>query len=114
MEIFVQDRPQEWEGGLVGFRPSRVEAQLNFVEYMVILQHRLSWQSLVPILESRAAVASFCVEIQKQLGCHYSAPPMPIEINLSAPDPVAQMTRAGSSMEDLMNTAKQFDSKKED
>ena len=39
---------------------------------------------------------------------------MPIEINLSAPDPVAQMTRAGSSMEDLMNTAKQFDSKKED
>ncbi|KAL7557213.1 hypothetical protein ACA910_001281 [Epithemia clementina (nom. ined.)] len=110
LEIFVEDRPQEW-AGLLGFRTSRVEAQLNFVEYIVILQHRLTWQSLIPIKESRAAVASFCVEIQKQLGCHYSAPPMPVEITMNTNAP---LLRVNSSMEDLMETAKQFEAKKEE
>ena len=81
VEKFVEDRPQEWQA-MLGFRTTRVEAQLNFVEYMAVLQHRLTWQSLVPVKESRAAVASFCVEIQKQLGCRYNAPSLPVEISL--------------------------------
>ncbi|KAL7557216.1 hypothetical protein ACA910_001283 [Epithemia clementina (nom. ined.)] len=112
LEIFVEGRPQEWQG-LLGFRTSRVEAQLNFVEYIVILQHRLTWQSLIPIKESRAAVASFCVEIQKQLGCHYCAPPMPVEITMKAPSS-SGIPRMDSSMDDLMETAKQFGARKED
>ena len=82
LEKFVEDRPQEW-AAFCGFRTSRVEAQMNFVEYMVALQHRLTWQSLVPVKESRAEVASFCVEIQKQLGCRYEAPSLPVEICLN-------------------------------
>lgn len=129
LEIFVKDRPQEW-AALLGFRTSRVEAQLNFVEYVVILQHRLLWQSLIAIKDSRATVASFCVEIQKQLGCHYTAPPLPVEItmmdhhhNNSASSAAQehqeeeeqddqQMTTSrgvdSSSMENVMATARQF------
>ena len=42
-EKFVEDRPQQWQA-MLGFRTTRVEAQLNFVEYMAVLQHRLTRQ----------------------------------------------------------------------
>ncbi|KAL7557212.1 hypothetical protein ACA910_001280 [Epithemia clementina (nom. ined.)] len=110
LEHFVKDRPQEWTE-LLGFRTCRVEAQLNFVEYIAILQHRLSWQNLIPIRESKAAVSSFCVEVQRQLGCYYNAPPMPVEITMDQRLP--QMVKV-DSVESLMETAKQFEAKKND
>jgi hypothetical protein len=74
VEKFVQDRPQEWIG-MLGFRTSRVESQLNFVEWTIVLQHVQKWQNVLPIIISKATVASFCVEVQKQLGCRYKVAP---------------------------------------
>ena len=34
------------------------------------------------MLESKAAVSSFCLELQKKLGMRYEAPPLPVNIEL--------------------------------
>ena len=128
VQRFVEDRPQEWQS-IRGFRTTRVEAQMNYVEYSIVLMHRLSWQSLIPVLESKAAVASFCVESQKQLGCHYTAPSMPVEIRMAgnkndyatnAPEeggepslmPVMETEETEPPVQKLMEDAKLFESKK--
>jgi hypothetical protein len=82
VETFVYDRPREWMKS-IGFRSTRVEADLGFIEYVVILQHRLSWQDVGAVLESRANVASFCLELQKQLDMNYHSPPMPVELSMT-------------------------------
>jgi hypothetical protein len=33
---------------MVGFRAARVEADLGFAEYKLLVQHRESWVSLIP------------------------------------------------------------------
>ena len=117
VEGFINERPQEWQG-MTGFRANRVEAQENFVEYMIVLKHRLTWQSLIPVLESKGAVSSFCVELQKKLGCHYSAPSMPVEIMLPKPEATSQNDPASrfkknnnsDSVKRLMEMAKMFSS----
>mmetsp|Transcript_83 Transcript_83/g.359 ORF Transcript_83/g.359 Transcript_83/m.359 type:complete len:904 (+) Transcript_83:147-2858(+) len=81
VEKFVEARPQEWIQ-LLGFRTNRVEVEQNFVEYIIVLKHQNAWQNLVPIKESKALVASFCVEAQKKLGCHYQEPPKNIEVTI--------------------------------
>ena len=42
VEKFVKARPREWLA-LLGIRAGRVEADLGFVEYAVVLQHREAW-----------------------------------------------------------------------
>jgi small-conductance mechanosensitive channel len=42
VEKFVKARPREWLA-LLAIRANRVEADLGFVEYGVVLQHRESW-----------------------------------------------------------------------
>ena len=117
VEAFVQERPQEWQA-MLGFRTSRIAAEENFVEYMIVLQHRQTWQSIIPILESKAAVSSFCVELQQQLGCHYSAPSMPVVASVKrtkpAFDPKSIQTRrddaskSENSVNGLIALASQF------
>uniref|UniRef100_A0A7S2Y3U0 Mechanosensitive ion channel protein n=1 Tax=Entomoneis paludosa TaxID=265537 RepID=A0A7S2Y3U0_9STRA len=94
VEKYVEERPQEWLE-LVAFRTNRVEAELNFVEYSIMLRHNHPWQRFISVKESRGAVASFCVEAQKQLGCHYRAPPMGIDIRMN--DPNASQGRSGAA-----------------
>lgn len=67
VEKFVQDRPQAFVNS-VGFRIARVESDLGFIEYVIVLQSHESWQSVSEVLESKAKVSRFCVELQKQLG----------------------------------------------
>jgi hypothetical protein len=81
IEQFVFNRPREWVKTFT-FRTTRVESDLGFIEYVIILQHRESWQNVGTILESRATVASFCLEVQKQLDMKYHSPPMPIDLNV--------------------------------
>ena len=42
VEKFVKARPREWLG-LLAIRANRVEADLGFVEYSIVLQHREAW-----------------------------------------------------------------------
>mmetsp|Transcript_39628 Transcript_39628/g.82351 ORF Transcript_39628/g.82351 Transcript_39628/m.82351 type:complete len:246 (+) Transcript_39628:1-738(+) len=114
VENFVQDRPQEWIS-MLGFRAGRVESQLNYVEYAIWLQHRCSWQEIVPILVSKAALSSYCVEVQKELGCRYQAPSMGVEITMAQGqgNPVDQL-KSQESAASLQELAKQFPAKKDD
>lgn len=67
---------------MVGFRATRVEQDGGFIEYIVVLQHRESWQNIGAILNSKAEVTSFTLEVAKQLGMRYRSPPLPVSLNM--------------------------------
>jgi hypothetical protein len=50
-----------------------------------VLQHREAWNKVSEILQSKADVSSFCLELQKQLGMEYRAPSLPVNLAMSAP-----------------------------
>lgn len=79
VEAFVHERPREWLT-LVSLRATRVEIELGYIEYVVVLQHQEAWNKVTQVLESKAAVSSFCLEVQKQLGMRYTAPPLPVDL----------------------------------
>lgn len=79
VEEFVKARPREWLS-LSGFRAARVESDLGYIEYVISCQHREAWQTVVPIMQSKADLFSYCLEVQKQLGMRYSAPSLPVDL----------------------------------
>jgi hypothetical protein len=131
VESFIKARPREWLN-CSSIRSTRVEADLGFIEYVISLQHRDSWQHVDGILESKAAVMSFCLEVQKQLDMRYVAPPTPVDLTLqnakimnavmnkaadaiqldepSSPDRAGLLHqgRTGSQSEDLQGIARMF------
>jgi hypothetical protein len=76
---FVKERPREWIK-VVDFRSTRVEADLGYVEYVLIIQHRERWQNLGAILSSKGQVFNHAVELQKELDMKYKAPHVPVDI----------------------------------
>lgn len=80
IESFVKARPREWIQ-MSAFRTQSVEADLGYVEYSVVLVHRERWQNLPPILNSKADLQAFAVEVQRRLGIRYVAPPMGIMLD---------------------------------
>jgi hypothetical protein len=99
VESFVKARPREWLN-CSSIRSNRVEADLGFIEYVISLQHRDSWQHIGSILESKAAVMSFCLEVQKQLDMRYVAPPTPVDLTLrNAQIMNALMSKAAESQQ---------------
>lgn len=76
---FVKERPRQWIK-VVDFRSTRVETDLGYVEYTLILQHRERWQNVSAILTSRGEVFNYSVELQKELNMKYTAPHVPVDI----------------------------------
>jgi len=85
VENFINARPREWVG-LIGFRATRVEADMGFIEYKIVGEHREAWQNIGAILESKADLASFCLEVTKKLGMRYESPPMPVNLSANSSD----------------------------
>eukprot|EP00577_Skeletonema_sp_RCC1716_P003879 CAMPEP_0113387966 /NCGR_PEP_ID=MMETSP0013_2-20120614/8829_1 /TAXON_ID=2843 ORGANISM="Skeletonema costatum, Strain 1716" /NCGR_SAMPLE_ID=MMETSP0013_2 /ASSEMBLY_ACC=CAM_ASM_000158 /LENGTH=1582 /DNA_ID=CAMNT_0000270919 /DNA_START=159 /DNA_END=4907 /DNA_ORIENTATION=- /assembly_acc=CAM_ASM_000158 len=81
VENFVKSRPREW-AQLNGFRATRVNLEANFIEYVIVLTHRELWQNVGPILQSKADLASFSLEVSKKLNLRYEQPPKPIHLSL--------------------------------
>lgn len=81
VESFVKARPREWLS-CSGIRCVKVEADLGYVQYVIILQHRDSWQHLGGVLEHKAAVMSYCLEVQKKLNMRFLAPPTPVDLTI--------------------------------
>jgi len=52
-------------------------------QYVIALGHRSSWQDVGVILQSKADVASFCLELAKKLNMRYTAPPLPVDLNVA-------------------------------
>jgi hypothetical protein len=85
---FVKLRPREWIA-LLGFRATTCEPELGYIEYtyapsVVSLQHRESWQNAGAIAYSfQPQVTSFTLELSKQLGMRYYAPPLPVTLKMA-------------------------------
>jgi Mechanosensitive ion channel len=80
VQKFIEERPQEF-CRTVGFRLTRVDVDLDFVEYVVVVQSRRSWAESTAVLESKKKVASFCLKVQKKLDMRYTSRPM--QFNMS-------------------------------
>lgn len=104
---FIKARPREWIGlkmfryvevlvlcasqflqelntYLLSFhRAVNIQAELGFIEYMVFLQHRHSWQSYLAIKMSMGEVKSFCLELSKKLDMRYQSPALPVNISMN-------------------------------
>mmetsp|Transcript_3221 Transcript_3221/g.6621 ORF Transcript_3221/g.6621 Transcript_3221/m.6621 type:complete len:542 (-) Transcript_3221:60-1685(-) len=111
VEKYVEDRPQEWVGILL-FRTVMIQAQQNYVEYTFVVKHQSIWQDIGTILVSRGQISSFMVEIQKQLGCYYEAPPVGVEVNMM--DAAAKRAKkdahvqADPPLQDLLDFSDEF------
>jgi small-conductance mechanosensitive channel len=79
VEEYMKARPREWLA-LNGFRANRIAADLGWTEYLIIIQHRESWQEVGQVLDSKANLSSYCQEVAKQLNIHYKAPPLPVNL----------------------------------
>ena len=66
-------------------RATRVEADVGYIEYKIVVQHRESWQNIGPVLQSKADLSSFCLEATKKLDMKYESPPMPVNLSTSGP-----------------------------
>ncbi|KAG7350307.1 mechanosensitive ion channel [Nitzschia inconspicua] len=86
VEKFVRARPREWSS-MLGFRVSRIEADLGFIEYTTALRHREAWQNIVPILNSRNTMHAFCLELAKKLDMRYKNPPLPVDLKMQGKMP---------------------------
>jgi hypothetical protein len=80
---FVKDRPREYIA-VLGFRATRVDQELGFIEYILSVQHRESWQNMGPVLDSKSNLASFGLEVAKKLDMRYRAPPLPVNLAMVA------------------------------
>eukprot|EP01083_Nonionella_stella_P062448 162346_1 len=78
---FVEDRPREWLK-LISFRATDVEADLGYIRYVILLQHVESWQNVGDVLQSKAEISSFSLEVSKKMEMRFVAPPMPVDLNL--------------------------------
>jgi len=81
IEKFVKERPREFLK-MDGFRAVSVEADCGYIKYVVVLAHIESWQNIAIILQEKADVSSFCLEVSKKMGMRFIAPPMPIDLSL--------------------------------
>lgn len=102
---------------LNGIRTTRVEMELNYVEYVIVVTHREMWQNIGPILSSQADLASFSLEVSKKLGLRYHQPPKPVHLSFDGVGRKADndedvVHKASVGQDDLESVADLF--KKED
>lgn len=83
VEEFVKARPREYLN-FSAFRCQKVEADLGYVQYIVIVNHRESWQNLGSVLSSKAELQSFTLELTKKMNLRYHSPPMPIDLRMNS------------------------------
>jgi hypothetical protein len=87
---YLKARPREWLS-LNGFRPNEIVADRGYIEYALVVQHREKWQVIGQLLDSKANLQTYCLEVAKQLNVHYHAPPLPVDLKYSAAIPIAEM-----------------------
>jgi hypothetical protein len=81
VEKFVKARPREWFA-LLFVIAGRIEADLGFVEYAIVVQHREAWQNMGSILNSKHTVNSFCLELAKKLDMRHQPPVLPVDLTM--------------------------------
>jgi len=79
VEEYLRVRPREWLS-LNGFRCNRFYHERGYVEYILVVQHRDRWSNVAQVLDSKANITSYCMEVAKQLKMDYTAPPLPVDL----------------------------------
>lgn len=74
LEIYAKENPREWHS-FGYFRVDEVHPDLEKLVVTIGLQHRCSWQDLVPILESKAKVMCWLMEYSRKLNVIYDELP---------------------------------------
>jgi hypothetical protein len=96
VEQYIRNRPREWLS-LNSFRATRVEADLGFIEYIVVVQHRESWASWGALMLSKAHLSSFSLELSRKLDIRFKSPPLPVDLSVvnhvNTMDPTALMNQ---------------------
>jgi len=78
--VFIKDRPREWIK-VVSLRCTNVEIDLQYLKYVLIVQHRESWQSFSTIQVSKGDIYIYALYLQKELSMDYTAPKMPVQLS---------------------------------
>ena len=86
---YMKARPREWLS-LNGFRPSEIVTDKGYIQYTLAVQHREKWQFIGQLLDSKANLQTYCLEVAKQLNIHYHAPPLPVDLKYSPAMPIAE------------------------
>lgn len=76
---YVRSKPREWLRP-VAFRMNRIAAELGFMEYFVLLQHRESWQVSGALKDSLSDVQQFSFKLSADLAMDYQSPALPITV----------------------------------
>ena len=92
-----KSRPGSCRGSCFG----RISYCYPMPQYIIALGHRKSWQDIVSILQSKADVASFCLELAKKLDMRYTAPPLPVNLNMANASNMQLIRMDQRSAEDL-------------
>lgn len=89
VESFIKARPCKWLT-FKAFHPTPIEADLGFVECVVIAQHQEKWSSIFALLQSRAELSSFALEVSKKMDVRHAPPALPVDLNMKGKfDPAA-------------------------
>lgn len=81
LKAYVKSKPREWLA-FSAFRLNSIEADLGYVEYKILIQHRDSWQNIAALVTDLADVRQFAVNLSKAKGMTYRSPPLPVEMKL--------------------------------
>jgi hypothetical protein len=95
VEQFVKARPREWLA-LCCFRASNVELDQGFIEYVIVVQHRELWQNIGSIMDSKADLSSFCLEVMKKMDMGYTSPSLPVALTVTHPEGSTQLSDASN------------------
>uniref|UniRef100_A0A7S4AWZ7 EF-hand domain-containing protein n=1 Tax=Pseudo-nitzschia australis TaxID=44445 RepID=A0A7S4AWZ7_9STRA len=81
LKDYIKSKPREWLA-FNAFWLTNIEADLGFVEYKILIQHRDSWQNTAGLTTALADVRQFAVNLSKQKGMQYQSPPLPVEMRM--------------------------------
>jgi len=90
---FIKSKPREWFA-FCAFRLIRIEVDLGFVEYKIMLQHRESWQNVGALLNSLADAQAFAFELMKGMGMDYHSPSLPVDLRTISQMPMSSQLAA--------------------
>jgi hypothetical protein len=76
---YIKDRPREWIK-VASLRCIRVETEIQFLEYVLIVQHRESWKNFATMQVSKSDIYVRALQLQRDLNMYYTAPKLPVEL----------------------------------
>eukprot|EP00980_Cylindrotheca_fusiformis_P014038 scaffold3670_cov124-Cylindrotheca_fusiformis.AAC.14 len=95
----VKSKPREWHAFLA-FRITSIEADKGYIAYIVVAEHRETWQQFGALLDSLGDLQAFAFELSRDMNMGYKAPTMPIELKMENNEAQRERERRRSDSED--------------